>query len=125
MPRRRRTARRAVAGQSLAAGALVDRDLPHEQVVRALGAHVADDEADDAAVDDGDTAGPGEVTAVHEVGVRGVHVERLRVARDAPHLGGVPNLGFDDQRARRGLDIMDRGDLFSHRHMAPDVTEAL
>src|SRR5699024_11003455 len=73
------------SGHTLAALALVDRDLPDEQPVLGLGTEVSDHEPDHLTGADRHAGGGGEVSGEQEVGVGGVQVEGPRVAGHSPH----------------------------------------
>src|SRR5699024_9558317 len=78
-------------------------DLPDHQRVWSVLAPVAGDESADSAVDGSDDRGVREVARPQHVGVAGVDVQHLRVARDLPHacaVGDARFAEFDDRITR-------------------------
>lgn len=77
-------------GQSPAAVRVVDGDLPDDQGLGAVGAYVTGDEGDGLAVGAARHQGGGrEVATPQQIAVRGVEVQDLGVAGDAPDRGSV------------------------------------
>ena len=76
--------------EACAAVCPVDRDLPDEQGVRAVGAYVSGDETDRlAALVASDGRGGGEVPAPQQIAVGRVQIERPGVLGDTPQRGAV------------------------------------